>query len=1045
MSTAEPTPTLGDAAPPVVAVVVTRNPGPFLEDALAALGTQDYPALSVLVVDAGSERDPSARVGAALPTAFVRRIAGSPGFGGAANEAIAAVQGAPFFLVCHDDVVLDPSAVRVMVEEAFRSNAAIVGPKLLAADNPEIILEVGRAIDRLGGSHTGIEPGEIDQEQHDAVRDVFYVSSAAMLVRADLFDELAGFDPETFPGSEDLDLCWRARLAGARVMVAPDASARHSEAQGERAAGDRATRRELARSRVRVVLTCYSASTLLRIVPLGLAVTFVEAFAFALTSRRAGAFADLGAWVWNLLHFNRIRRARRRAQALRTVRDGELHELQVGAGARAGEFLAQHHADERMRSLGERGRDVVDAFLDVLRHPAAIALAAFFVLVVFGSRDLFSNGVPEVGTMVHWPGIGDLSGELTSAWRHTGLGSTTTPPPLLAMMTGLGTLLFGATGLAQTLVVFGAFVVGALGAFRLVRAFDGGIGGGGVAALAYGVSAVPRNDVAEGRLGPLVLFALAPFVALLVVRSGGFAGVVGGSRRPVLGVALVTAVIAAWYPLGALVGVAIAVGLFVASVVAGGAGASLRSLGAAVVGLLGAAVLLMPWTTSLLDASDDRAAFGLAFRPDFAIADVLRFETGPNGAGIASAGLLVAAAASLLICSGPRLAWATRAWVIAVVGYAVVVVPGAVAPDAATAVPEAGLALAALGVAAAAGLTFTAFGEHLSRARVGWPQAAGAVAVAGMVVASLGFVVDVFDGRWRAPDSWAPTLSFTKDALDEGDFRILWLGDAELLPLDPVEVDATLAWSMTRNGPGDARELLRAPATAEDRVIDRALLAARAGQTSRLGRMLAPTGVRYVALTLRSGVDGERGRQPPGVSAALGNQLDLTRLGSEPGLVLYENLSWAPARAVLPNVDDGAVPIGDVDPLESTVKTDISRSVRLGTAPLGPGTLLLAEAYDDGWTATTDGKALPHGRAFGFTNSFTLGRRVGATVEHTGESRRTGLLLLQVALWVVAVTWWLWGRSKQPKVRVRTDREERRERRRPFEEIDLGEEFWEGG
>ena len=85
---------------------------------------------------------------------------------------------------------------------------------------------MGRSIDRLGGSHTGIEPGELDQEQHDAVRDVFYVSSAAMLVRTDLFEALGGFDADTFPGSEDLDLCWRARLAGARVVVAPDARGR---------------------------------------------------------------------------------------------------------------------------------------------------------------------------------------------------------------------------------------------------------------------------------------------------------------------------------------------------------------------------------------------------------------------------------------------------------------------------------------------------------------------------------------------------------------------------------------------------------------------------------------------------------------------------------------------------------------------------------------------------------------------------------------------------------------------------------------------------
>src|SRR5688572_24259719 len=174
-------PELPIQAPAVVAVVVTRNPGSFFEDALVALAEQDYAALSVLVVDAGSTDDPTARVAAANPSAFVRRVSGTPGFGGAANEALGAVQGATFFLVCHDDAVLDPPAVRVMVEEAFRSNAAIVGPKLVRADNPEIILEVGRSIDRLGGSHTGIEPGEVDQEQHDSVRDVFYVSTAAML------------------------------------------------------------------------------------------------------------------------------------------------------------------------------------------------------------------------------------------------------------------------------------------------------------------------------------------------------------------------------------------------------------------------------------------------------------------------------------------------------------------------------------------------------------------------------------------------------------------------------------------------------------------------------------------------------------------------------------------------------------------------------------------------------------------------------------------------------------------------------------------------
>ena len=78
-----------------------------------------------------------------------------------------------------------------------------------------------------------------------------------------------GFDPETFPGSEDLDLCWRARLAGARVMVAPDARGRHHEAADQRREADVPDERDVARRRVRVVLSSYSLGTLLWVVPFG--------------------------------------------------------------------------------------------------------------------------------------------------------------------------------------------------------------------------------------------------------------------------------------------------------------------------------------------------------------------------------------------------------------------------------------------------------------------------------------------------------------------------------------------------------------------------------------------------------------------------------------------------------------------------------------------------------------------------------------------------------------------------------------------------------
>src|SRR5216683_7555684 len=128
------------SAPPVVAVVVTCDPGPWLEETLSAFRRQDYPNLSVLVIDAASDIDPTPRVAAALPNAYVRRLGQRVGFARAANEVLDIVEGASHFLFCHDDVAPDPDAVRLLLEEAFRSNAAVVGPKLVDWDDPTRLL-----------------------------------------------------------------------------------------------------------------------------------------------------------------------------------------------------------------------------------------------------------------------------------------------------------------------------------------------------------------------------------------------------------------------------------------------------------------------------------------------------------------------------------------------------------------------------------------------------------------------------------------------------------------------------------------------------------------------------------------------------------------------------------------------------------------------------------------------------------------------------------------------------------------------------------------
>ena len=148
-------------APQVVAVIVACDPGAWFEEALEAFGAQDYPELSVLVLDCGTS-DTSDRVAAALPNAYVRRLESNRGYGASANAVLEMVQGASHFLFCHDDVAPESDAVSILVEESFRSNAGVVGPKFVSWDDPRRLLHVGMAVDKGGAVVDRVEPGELD-------------------------------------------------------------------------------------------------------------------------------------------------------------------------------------------------------------------------------------------------------------------------------------------------------------------------------------------------------------------------------------------------------------------------------------------------------------------------------------------------------------------------------------------------------------------------------------------------------------------------------------------------------------------------------------------------------------------------------------------------------------------------------------------------------------------------------------------------------------------------------------------------------------------
>ena len=113
--------------------------------------------------------------------------------------------------------------------------------------------------------------------------------------------------------------------------------------------------------------------------------------------------------------------------------------------------------------------------------------------------------------------------------------------------------------------------------------------------------------------------------------------------------------------------------------------------------------------------------------------------------------------------------------------------------------------------------------------------------------------------------------------------------------------------------------------------------------------------------------------------------------------------------------------------------------------------MLWFEAYDAGWQAHAGGTTLPHQPAFGVTNQFRLSTRAAVTIAHTGQTRRYGLVAIEVLLWLLALAWWGRGRRRSAANEERDARRvaariAREERRRGFADpLESDVEFWEQG
>ena len=1010
----------GVVAPPVVASMVVYRPGPWFVESLQALAAQTYPQLQTLFLVVGThdgdgegiDTDLTELIHSVLPQAVVRHIEGNPGFGLVSNEVARLVDGeGGFFCLLHDDVALEPEAIERLIEETYRSNAGLVGPKLVEWDDPTILQSVGLNVDRIGEVEPLIGDNEKDQEQHDSVRDVFALSSACLLIRSDLFRELGGFNRQIDFFGEELDLCWRAHLSGARVLIVPAAKARHRNGIDSRATNVERTSAQ-ARNRVRTVVTLSGGLQLPFVMLQMLVASVVQVVAGIFGGGFTAALASLRASLAVIIDLPYVLRRRSEVRPLRLVAASEIHDLQVSGSARFSSFVRRRSRRIQQASLAQKDRK------DAVKHQRFVTnvFIAIIAFVLLGSRSFVLHGVSRIGEFLPMRAVSEspraLVTSFVSGWTQGGFGSAGSNSSGYVLMALAGAISFGRTGALQTVLIIGTVFVGAFGMWKVPTGYFS-LRARAIGMAMYVAVPLPYVALSKGRLSDLLVYAALPWVLRLFVRAE--LGLRGAKQTQLLATAVVfAAVVFAFVPtfLAIVVWVAIAwiIGGFIAQ-------ANLRqaiAVGRIVVALVvGALVLNAPWVSQFANAQwmDHFIGNQAASVQRVGFTQLARFDGGLLRFGVIALGLYIPVFVSVVVTRSNTFIWATRSLSLVVLtGMLIVAIDANVVNIAAPSFGQLS-AIVACGLALGAGaLASFVFDDELTLAYRWWKPVV-ACAVVASFVGALPAVSMAVGGSWnQSKTAIADLYTQMQDNPPEGDYNVVYVGRSEVLPVSSLRVSDEVAFAVADDGELTMRDRWVKPNDLSSNV-ESALHAIIWRETVRGGRLLAPLAVRYVVVPQIDGGESTIEKPlplPEDLLAALSTQLDFRRVYLASDLVIYENMAWVPSLSIL---DDNSSALskqaGDEVLLSSELKSTMPIA-RVGdvasvATEVGASTVHLAVPFSNQLRLDVAGADVQPRVAFGGTTAFDVSDGGPATLKYKTPISQYLFIVVQSLLWLLVM------------------------------------------
>jgi GT2 family glycosyltransferase len=1015
----------------VTAVLVSHDGQRWLPETLAALHAQSRAPERVVAVDTGSTDGSVATLTDALGAPAVVGLARYASYAQAVQaglDAFAVVPDPPgtkasatqWVWLLHDDSAPQPDALQQLLAAANESpSLAAVAPKVLSWDGRRL-LEAGLTVDSSGRVHTGLEPREVDQGQHDDVGELLAAGTAGLLIRRDVWDRLGGLDESFSPFGDDVDFGWRLNAAGERMRLAPKARMRHVAAvdAGKRAE-DSATGRPGAVAR-RHGMQLVLANTSRALAPLLLlryvVETLVRAPVLIVLARRPGAAIDELVALGGLLTRPRALIDARRRRRGRAASHAEIRPLLAGPAMRwrlfgdrlAEAFRGSAAADKRSRRRAPVEAAVVEsgpvaaeaesltlgdagALLRLVRQPVVLLAAGLTFLGLLADRSVLGGTLHGGRLLPATAGAGDLWSTYIHSWHPVGLGSTTAAPTSLALLALFSSILLGKAWLAVSVLILGAVPLAGLSAYVASAPLTRSPWLRVWAAVLWAVLPVSVGAVVGGRLDVVVTVILLPLLARAV--GSLFRRPTADLYRPV-GAGLLLGIVAAFSPV--LWPLAVVATLVVVAIHSSHRLAVLRS---AMIMLGIALVVMIPWVWSV--AQHPRLLVtGLGLPETLATtrpigsADLLLLR--PGGPGLpplwVTAPLLPAALIGL-VRARRRLAAQVGAAVFAAATAGSLVIShqsGAVTGNPAVRYwTGTTAAVAALGLMTAALVGADQARSALRRFAFGWRQPVAVVTglglLAGTVTAAAALLVRGVDDPLTGRNQ--PVLPvFAAAEVDRPTSPRLVVLDGPSAARGP----AGFSLVRTSDGPrlGDAD--VTAKPTAADRRLTEALRDAAGGQAPAVP-LLAEFGVSMLVVR-ESGAD---------LLSRFADVDGLARVPT-PESVVWRNEIHAGELVVLGPGDAAAAVAGDGLPADARPHPLAATAARSSSSvPPGRGgrLLVLAEPRSARWHASIDGQHLPATTAYGWAQAWWLPTEGGRLhLSGSGASRGWWLVVQLVAV-----------------------------------------------